>query len=293
MREALSSFTRSSLYVIPLMKLRPAAFAPLIFLFFQVLPAFSQKYIYDHYSTKDGLSHSAVNSIAQDQNGYLWLATNSGISSFNGKTFRNFGVADGLANPTAWKLFIDSKGTLWIGHYNGEITRYHDGVFSKLKIKGDPVGSVIMQIEEDSRHFIWILTYTSGALRINPDKIVSDSLAEFDQYMGKEGLSDVVKAMFELNEKQLFFLTDVGSVVFDVETGRFEKREFPDVIPAARAITAVYSKPNIWIGTYEAGLFMHNTETNKVRHYEDELIIPYPSIYALGTSPSGKVFGGT
>ena len=42
---------------------------------------------FKHYSIDDGLSHSKVNCIFQDQRGYMWFGTNEGLNRFDGYHF--------------------------------------------------------------------------------------------------------------------------------------------------------------------------------------------------------------
>ncbi|MCK5457017.1 MAG: hypothetical protein KAI45_07805, partial [Melioribacteraceae bacterium] len=61
----------------------------------------------ESYTVKDGLPDNTVNSIEEDENGNLWLGTNSGISFFDvrKKSFINFSREDGIngtmMNPEA------------------------------------------------------------------------------------------------------------------------------------------------------------------------------------------------
>jgi len=43
-----------------------------------------------HYSTENGLSQNVVQSIVQDDEGYIWLATRNGLEMFDGYTFKNY-----------------------------------------------------------------------------------------------------------------------------------------------------------------------------------------------------------
>lgn len=43
-----------------------------------------------HYTTEDGLSQNIVQSIVQDSEGYIWLATHNGLEMFDGYTFKNY-----------------------------------------------------------------------------------------------------------------------------------------------------------------------------------------------------------
>lgn len=90
---------------------------------------FSQRYTFLSYSTAQGLPQSQVTSIAQDEQGYLWVGTLGGLSKFNGKDFETYTTEDGLLNNRiTFVTFIDDD--LWIGHEGG-VSRLSKGTISK------------------------------------------------------------------------------------------------------------------------------------------------------------------
>ena len=85
-----------------------------LFLFLGLHHVNAQKLNLQKISVKDGLSQSTVKQIEKDDYGNLWLATNYGLSKFNGKTFEVFTTTDGLpANEITNLLFY--KNLLFIG----------------------------------------------------------------------------------------------------------------------------------------------------------------------------------
>lgn len=58
--------------------------------------------ILQHFSTKDGLPSNTVYTCTQDDRGFLWFATESGISRFDGKEFKNYGLKDGLKSQASY-----------------------------------------------------------------------------------------------------------------------------------------------------------------------------------------------
>jgi signal transduction histidine kinase/ligand-binding sensor domain-containing protein len=93
-----------------------------------------QIYQYGHRAWKieDGFLGTNVNALAQDGDGYLWLATNNGLFHFDGVRFTQWNPPDGSQQPTVvLSLLADRDGTLWIGtsdgllHWNKRnVTRY-------------------------------------------------------------------------------------------------------------------------------------------------------------------------
>ena len=81
-----------------------------------------QLYQYGHRAWKieDGFVGTSANAIAQDGDGYLWLATNNGLFRFDGARFTQWNPPDGSPPPTVvLSLLADRDGTLWIGTNDG------------------------------------------------------------------------------------------------------------------------------------------------------------------------------
>ncbi|RVT97233.1 hypothetical protein EOD41_19585 [Mucilaginibacter limnophilus] len=87
-----------------------------------VLSAYSQKYLFRHYQSDDGLSYNSVNCMIQDKNGFIWFGTEDGLSRFDGKSFKNFGSQHSefsIGNNFISSLHQDKNGTIWAGTHNG------------------------------------------------------------------------------------------------------------------------------------------------------------------------------
>lgn len=80
------------------------------------------------YTVADGLSSNHVYHVFRDSKGYLWFATDKGISRFDGKNFTNYTVLDGLTDNTNFNLFEDREQYLWPFAYNGRYCRIRNGI---------------------------------------------------------------------------------------------------------------------------------------------------------------------
>lgn len=87
----------------------------------------AQEFNYVHYDTKDGLAGSTVYDMCQDKEGFIWFATENGLSRYDGSRVRNFTVKDGLPDNEVLKIFADSKGRVWVGTFTKEICYYFKG----------------------------------------------------------------------------------------------------------------------------------------------------------------------
>jgi ligand-binding sensor domain-containing protein len=90
-------------------------------------PGFSQEYSYTHYDIADGLAGSTVYCIAQDKDGFIWAATETGVSRFDGTHFMNFTIADGLPDIEVLQLFGDRDGRLWMAPFRKSVCYWYRG----------------------------------------------------------------------------------------------------------------------------------------------------------------------
>ena len=100
------------------------------------------------YSTENGLNSNLINSLAQDDKGFIWVGTDAGLYRFDGGTFQpfqNFGNKEPLAGQRILWLRNMGKNRLLISTRNGiqllntnnyEIKNYtepHTSIISRLR----------------------------------------------------------------------------------------------------------------------------------------------------------------
>jgi ligand-binding sensor domain-containing protein len=118
----------------------------------------AQEYNYIHYDVKDGLAGSTVYDLCQDKDGFIWFATEAGISRFDGTHFKNFTTTDGLPETEIIKLFADSKGRIWMAPFKNNVCYYYNGKIHNQEndsvLKKIHLASVISFFHESSDHVI-------------------------------------------------------------------------------------------------------------------------------------------
>ena len=138
----------------------PIALASLLFTMLAgvlVAPARAQtdpaQYVATNWQTEQGLPQNSVSAIAQDRDGYIWVATAGGLARFDGVRFKVFGADDipGLRSTSFQSLHASDTGDLWIGSNNG-VTRLHDGVFTTSLV------GIVRSLGEDRAGKLWINT---------------------------------------------------------------------------------------------------------------------------------------
>ncbi len=132
------------------------------FLFFcQTITA--QQFNYKNITTNEGLASSEVFNILQDKQGYIWFATNHGVTYYNGKEFTAYSFADGLADNTILRICEDSKGRIWFTSQSNDIGYWENGkiykpALSKLLNQTIPAWDHITTLYIDKSDNIWFNT---------------------------------------------------------------------------------------------------------------------------------------
>lgn len=65
------------------------------------------------YGIEDGLPHRQVNNVIQDRRGFIWAATNGGVTRFDGRHFKVFNQAGGLPGDLVEWVMEDANGYIW------------------------------------------------------------------------------------------------------------------------------------------------------------------------------------
>ncbi|GAB5554461.1 MAG: histidine kinase [Saprospiraceae bacterium] len=79
-----------------------------------------------NFTTDDGLPSSEVYYCIQDTNGYMWFATDNGLSRFDGYEFKNYGSREGLKHNVVFYMQKDPQGKIWLATMHGHLY-YIDG----------------------------------------------------------------------------------------------------------------------------------------------------------------------
>lgn len=112
---------------------------------------------FDTWTTENGLPQNSINDILQTRDGYLWLATNNGLTRFDGARFAVFDrSAEGIRSQRVRSLLEDSKGTLWAGSEDGMLIRYRNGKFKTYTAEDGLPQAQAARIEEDDGGNLWI-----------------------------------------------------------------------------------------------------------------------------------------
>ncbi len=254
---------------------------------------------FEHLATNQGLSHSGITAITQDQQGFIWLGTPEGLNRFDGYDVEIYERVNGddtaLADDWIWSLAVDRTGMIWIGTNNGGVSRYDhaSNSFTTYRADLDVPGSLrtdrIRVVFEDRAGTIWVGTHDAGIARFDPieDRFISYSSATHPLP------SDAINTIYE-SEGILFVGTEAGVVTWDPARESFTPH------PAAkgmnvRAITEHDGR--VWIGTHSKGLVVFDpisgTITNMANTPGDASTLPNNLVRDLLVDHEGTLWVAT
>ena len=213
----------------------------------QILPLDPQtpvkEYIYDFWSSKQGLPQDTVYSVLQDKNGYLWIGTDGGIVKYNGRQFRVFNTSNtpNLNSNSITAIIQSSKGEIWIGTYGGGLTIFSDGKFSKPPLSKPLPGESVWTLFESRDSTIWVGTIGSGLVGITGDQIKTITT--------RNGLSDDrIMDVTEDSDGNLWVGTENG--LNRLKGGLILQKFSPPELPGNHIFSILEDhNQNMWFGT--------------------------------------------
>ena len=197
----------------------------LIFLFNSFF-THAQDEIYRNYTVEDGLPSSEVYYSFQDSKGYMWFATDAGVSRFNGYEFENFTTKNGLTDNTVFKITEDSRGRIWFAPFNGRICYYaNDTIIEPPFIKKNSLGSLnyLESFYVDSLDNVWVGSLYSGILCISKEGKRQQMISlPKDQALRTKVIKVenkmIVGSLLSAKGKQALYSSNLTSIFFFKET---------------------------------------------------------------------------
>ncbi len=251
----------------------------LVFSFLVVFQSFcfGQKYAFVEYSTEEGLPHSQVSSIHQDNSGYLWIGTLSGLAKFSGSKFITYSSLDGLLNNRVESLdFIDE--TLWVGH-DGGVSYVKNGVIKSIAFEGngnERSRGVSKVIRFDGE--IVVCSNGGGLFKIKNNRLEKIALKNQD--------FERIRDAYVYNNQ--LYLATKGGVLASKDLRNFT------VVQGlgAGSFSGIDGKDDkLVFATYNDGLFIRDMKTFKQTYYDAEKL-KY-SIYGCYLDHSNEIWLNT
>ena len=125
------------------------------------------------YDKTNGLPDNSINSIAVDKTNKIWIASESGVSVFDGKLFTTYTKKCGFIEKIV-SVNVDKQNNIWLGTWGKGAIKFDGNKFSIYTKKTGLNNNTVWASENDKYNNIWLLT-NGGANIINNNKILTIS----------------------------------------------------------------------------------------------------------------------
>jgi ligand-binding sensor domain-containing protein len=103
-------------------------------------------------SLADGLPGNSIKCIYKDSKGLMWIATETGLCTYNGKTIRILNENDGLKYNLIWKITEDDHQNIWLSTYGNGIAKYDGKKFHYYSKKDGLVNDKVRYLFYSKKH---------------------------------------------------------------------------------------------------------------------------------------------
>lgn len=234
---------------------------------------FGQQFIFDHYTQKDGLSFNNCYFILEDERGFIWISTESGLNRFDGLQFKTFyhdpSKNSSPSSDLGGNLYEDKNGYLWYYTYNEVLNRFDPSTeqFIDYKVTNpeskDLAENTAFGFCEDA-HGILYMASKKGICRYNP----IDQKIHLLLWDGQPLLPDILNCLFITSDNRLIAGTEEGIFEIDIEKKNVKFLPGTENIKMTVLDIAEDKNGNIWIGTWQNGLIKYNFSTSALKHYQ-------------------------
>ena len=122
--------------------------AAIYFFLSSQLASQAPNYQITQYTLEDGLPSNECHAAVQDSLGYIWIATDRGLSRFDGYGFKNYGIKEGLGDLSCLQMQIDRHNDIWLRTYSDKFYKY---ISSEDTIIAYPFNNKIEDIKSSLR----------------------------------------------------------------------------------------------------------------------------------------------
>lgn len=265
---------------------------------------YSQAYNFRHFTVNDGLASSETYHVFQDSKGYIWIATDNGVSRYDGYEFKNFTTEDGLTDNTVFTIYEDYKNRIWFITHSAKLSYYYNNTIHKYKYN-DTIQKYLVRNASptklsfvvDTNETIYYKDRRNGLFIINKKgKIINNAPRNYSLfyiknednskhlYVNKKNLNiinrDTIIYYHTKNFNSVDFFKDLNfffalkkenhyffaSRRKIIRINKLKTYDFID-LPETIVWLSADKKNNLWIGTRKGMLGYKNLDITKNHHY--------------------------
>lgn len=261
-----------------------------------IAPAFAKinNVVLDRLTVEDGLSQASMYDIMQDQQGFMWFGSESGINIYDGyKVTTLRGPAGEFPTLSVNSIKQSANGLIWLSFWNKGLYTYNPktGAYDFI-IATDPENAkyTVFDIVEDDKKDIWVVTDKSIILYHPATKMFSTRIDLSESLNVKAGYIHKVKYY----KDKLFIGTQVGVFVYAINEHKLIKLSTPtftntdstdfDKKNALKTYNFEFHSGQVYLGTHDGVFNFSLASLNRfILGMSDEikyqLILPHASVW--------------
>ena len=137
-----------------------------------------------NYTIADGLTGNSIKCIYKDTDGLLWIATETGLNTFDGIKFKIIGEKEGLKYNSIWKIAEDDKKNIWLSAYGNGVIKYDRKTFTYYNTKSGLVNDQIRSMYYSKQDHCMVFG-TENGLSVFDGKKFKNFVFRVDNLNGK------------------------------------------------------------------------------------------------------------
>ena len=220
-----------------------------------------------NFGEDQGLPGYVVSAMIEDSNGMIWIATDKGLSRFDGEHLEIYDLIDPIftgAQAYVTSILEDKIGRIWV--YTSENGIYvidlQAGLVSNVIFSNQGINNIFYSMIMDSRGLIWIGTLRDGVFIIDPN----DNTFRHTSQIRPEDNGNT-QNLAEDGKGDIWVGSPTGLSVIDFDEGTIQTVENQKGFPLV-SVNGLFidSKDRIWIGTANEGVSIIDPNREKIQH---------------------------
>lgn len=223
----------------------------------------TENFYFSHIGMEDGLSHSTIFAVNQDNEGNLWFATYDGVNKYDGYNFtvyrHEYTDPNSIASDIAKCIAIDDSGKIWVGTREGlSFYNRHKNTFSNYFYKKNGINVAINSIAPIKEGWLMLGT-TEGILLFDAKEecFLNDTLPPLH----------LLKPTVLVRQGECIYIgAEDGVYTYTLPAGELKKMvSMPPGVRIHAVLCQMFSR--IWMATEGNGLFMYDANSKELKNY--------------------------
>lgn len=246
-----------------------------------IKPAYSQDNTLlnvQDFSTKQGFSSSKVYDIHPSVRGGMWLATYDGITYYDGTSFTDFTINEGLPGSNVRSIIEDTKGCVWFCPRQNGLCRYDGDTLTTFTSTGGLMNDIIFRVVEDKSGNIW-WSSQYGVTKYDGKQATHYRLGKANY---TKLFIDAKGSVWTASNKEIAKIEGENVTSFDLTK----------IVVGSRVATIFEDKKgNMWFGLHKGGILKY--DGNQFEQYTRAQGLPGTSVYTIIQDHKGDLWFGT